>query len=197
MGFVPDSINRLIEQFAKFPGIGRKTARRMAFHLLNASDETAVQLAQAILDMKTKIKFCDICGGITEQETCEICLDSKRNRNLICVVEEAADIYAFERTNSFYGLYHVLGGVLSPLDGIGPDDLNIDSLLPRINHDSEIIVATNPSVEGETTALYLAKLLNSRGVIVTRLARGLPVGSDLEYTDDATLTRAIEGRTSL
>lgn len=197
MGFVPDSINRLIEQFAKFPGIGRKTARRMAFHLLNASDETAVQLAQAILDMKTKIRFCDICGGITEQETCEICLDSKRNRNLICVVEEAADIYAFERTNSFYGLYHVLGGVLSPLDGIGPDDLNIDSLLPRINHDSEIIVATNPSVEGETTALYLAKLLNSRGVIVTRLARGLPVGSDLEYTDDATLTRAIEGRTSL
>ena len=197
MGFVPDSINRLIEQFAKFPGIGRKTARRMAFHLLNASDETAVQLAQAILDMKTKIRFCDICGGITEQETCEICLDSKRNRNLICVVEEAADIYAFERTNSFYGLYHVLGGVLSPLDGIGPDDLNIDSLLPRINHDSEIIVATNPSVEGETTALYLAKLLNSRGVIVTRLARGLPVGSDLEYTDDATLIRAIEGRTSL
>ncbi len=197
MGFVPDSINRLIEQFAKFPGIGRKTARRMAFHLLNASDETAVQLAQAILDMKTKIKFCDICGGITEQETCEICLDSKRNRNLICVVEEAADIYTFERTNSFHGLYHVLGGVLSPLDGIGPDDLNIDSLLPRINHDSEIIVATNPSVEGETTALYLAKLLNSRGVIVTRLARGLPVGSDLEYTDDATLIRAIEGRTSL
>ncbi|MCK5330679.1 MAG: recombination protein RecR [Candidatus Marinimicrobia bacterium] len=197
MGFIPDSINRLIEQFAKFPGIGRKTARRMAFHLLNASDETAVQLAQAILDMKTKIRFCDICGGITEEETCEICLDSKRNRNLICVVEEAADIYAFERTNSFYGLYHVLGGVLSPLDGIGPDDLNIDSLLPRINHDSEIIVATNPSVEGETTALYLAKLLNSRGVIVTRLARGLPVGSDLEYTDDATLIRAIEGRTSL
>ena len=197
MGFVPDSINRLIEQFAKFPGIGRKTARRMAFHLLNASDETAVQLAQAILDMKTKIKFCDICGGITEQETCEICLDSKRNRNLICVVEEAADIYTFERTNSFHGLYHVLGGVLSPLDGIGPDDLNIDSLLPRINHDSEIIVATNPRVEGETTALYLAKLLNSRGVIVTRLARGLPVGSDLEYTDDATLIRAIEGRTSL
>lgn len=197
MGFVPDSINRLIEQFAKFPGIGRKTARRMAFHLLNASDETAVQLAQAILDMKTKIKFCDICGGITEQETCEICLDSKRNRNLICIVEEAADIYTFERTNSFHGLYHVLGGVLSPLDGIGPDDLNIDSLLPRINHDSEIIVATNPSVEGETTALYLAKLLNSRGVIVTRLARGLPVGSDLEYTDDATLIRAIEGRTSL
>lgn len=197
MGFIPDSINRLIEQFAKFPGIGRKTARRMAFHLMNASDETAVQLAQAILDMKTKIRFCDICGGITEQETCEICLDSKRNRNLICVVEEAADIYTFERTNSFYGLYHVLGGVLSPLDGIGPDDLNIDSLLPRINHDSEIIVATNPSVEGETTALYLAKLLNSRGVIVTRLARGLPVGSDLEYTDDATLIRAIEGRTSL
>ncbi|NQT96206.1 MAG: recombination protein RecR [Candidatus Marinimicrobia bacterium] len=197
MGFVPDSINRLIEQFAKFPGIGRKTARRMAFHLLNASDETAVQLAQAILDMKTKIRFCDICGGITEEETCEICLDSKRNRNLICVVEEAADIYTFERTNSFHGLYHVLGGVLSPLDGIGPDDLNIDSLLPRINEESEIIVATNPSVEGETTALYLAKLLNSRGVIVTRLARGLPVGSDLEYTDNATLIRAIEGRTSL
>lgn len=197
MGFVPDSVNRLIEQFAKFPGIGRKTARRMAFHLLSASDETAANLAQAVMEMKTKIIFCDICGGITEQETCEICLDFKRNKNLICIVEDPADIYAFERTNSYYGIYHVLGGVLSPLDGVGPDDLNIDSLLPRINEESEIIVATNPTVEGETTALYLAKLLNSRGALVTRLARGLPVGSDLEYTDDATLIRAIEGRTAL
>ncbi len=197
MGFIPESVNHLIDEFARFPGIGRKTARRMAFHLLKSSDETAARLAKAALEMKTKIVFCSVCGGISESDTCDICTDPKRNPDLVCIVEEPADIYAFERTNSFYGVYHVLGGVLSPLDGIGPDDLNIDNLLGRISENTEVIVATNPSVEGETTALYLAKLLNSRGVQVTRLARGLPVGSDLEYTDDATLIRAIEGRTTL
>ncbi|MFH1851141.1 MAG: recombination mediator RecR [Candidatus Neomarinimicrobiota bacterium] len=197
MGFLPDSVNHLIEQFAKFPGIGRKTARRMAFQVLNSTDQWAAQLAQAVLDMKTRIMFCSICGGITEQQVCDVCQDPKRNQNLICIVEDPADIYAFERTNSYYGVYHVLGGVLSPLDGIGPDDLNINTLLERVNPETEVIVATNPSVEGETTALYLAKLLNSRGASITRLARGLPVGSALEYTDDATLIRAIEGRTRL
>ena len=197
MGFVPDSVNRLIEQFAKFSGIGRKTARRMTFQVLKSSDESAAQLAKAILEMKTRIVFCDICGGISEHNTCDICQDSKRNTDLICVVEEPADIYAFERTNSFNGVYHVLGGVVSPLDGIGPDDLNINSLLGRVTTACEVIVSTNPSVEGETTALYLAKLLNSKVASITRLARGLPVGGDLEYTDDATLIRAIEGRTSI
>ncbi len=197
MGFIPESLNQLIEQFAKFPGIGRKTARRMAFHMLKSSDENAALLARAVMEMKTKIVFCDTCGGIAEDENCEICRDPKRNDNLICIVEEPADIYAFERTNSFYGIYHVLGGVLSPLDGIGPDDLNVDALLSRLHPETEIIVATNPSVEGETTALYLSKLLHGRVARVTRLARGIPVGGDLEYTDDATLIRAIEGRTSI
>lgn len=197
MGVIPDSLNQLIEQFAKFPGIGRKTAKRMAFHLLKASDENSAQLAKAVMEMKARIIFCEICGGISENEQCEICSDSKRNGNLICIVEEPADIYAFERTNSYYGIYHVLGGVLSPLDGVGPDDLNVDSLLSRVNPETEIIVATNPSVEGETTALYLSKLLHDKVTRVTRLARGLPVGGDLEYTDDATLIRAIEGRTSI
>ncbi len=197
MGAIPESVERLIDEFARFPGIGRKTARRMAFHILKASDENAAELARAVMDMKTKITFCTICGAISEEEICSICSDPKRKQDLMCIVEEPADIYAFERTNSFYGVYHVLGGVLSPLDGVGPDDLNVDTLLARVSADCEVIVATNPSVEGETTALYLAKLLNSRGVRVSRLARGLPVGSDLEYTDDATLIRAIEGRTKL
>ncbi len=197
MGLVPDSIEKLIEQFAKFPGIGKKTAQRMTFHVLKSPNENVARLAQAVLDVKTKIMSCSICGGITEVDACRICTDSKRNRNLICVVEEAADIYAFERTNMFNGVYHVLGGVLSPLDGIGPDELNIDGLLQRVKDGMEVVIATNPSIEGDTTALYLGKMLNEKDVRITRLARGMPVGSDLEYTDDATLIRAMEGRTLL
>jgi recombination protein RecR len=194
---IPDSINRLIEEFSRFPGIGRKTAQRMAFFVLKSTNEQAVQLAQATMDMKTKIKFCSICFGITEDNPCQICDDPRRDQSSICIVEEAADIYTFEKTNSFQGVYHVLGGVLSPLDGIGPDDLKINQLLDRTQSGYEVIIATNPSIEGEATSLYIGKLLHGKDVKVTRLARGLPMGGDLEYIDDATIMRAMEGRTVL
>ncbi len=193
----PQSVERLISEFAKFPGIGRKTAQRMAFHVLMSNNEHSAHLAQAVMDVKTKILLCSSCGGITEEDPCHICSDPKRDKNLICIVEDPADIYAFERMGIFRGLYHVLGGVISPLDGIGPDSLTIDRLLTRIQEGMEIILATNASIEGDTTALYLGKILNGKGVEVTRLARGIPVGGELEYIDEATLQRAIEGRTQL
>ena len=193
----PQSVERLISEFAKFPGIGKKTAQRMAFHVLMSNNEHSAHLAQAVMDVKTKILLCSSCGGITEDDPCHICSDPKRDKNLICIVEDPADIYAFERMGIFRGLYHVLGGVISPLDGIGPDSLTIDRLLTRIQEGMEIILATNASIEGDTTALYLGKLLNGKGVEVTRLARGIPVGGELEYIDEATLQRAIEGRTQL
>ena len=193
----PDSILRLIDRFSKFPGIGKKTAQRMAFHVLKDSKENAFSLAKAVKDVKSNIAACSLCGGITEQDPCTICDDPKRDNKLICVVEVPADIYAFERTSGFNGVYHVLGGVLSPLDGIGPDELNIDSLVDRANSGNEIVLALNPSIEGDTTCLYINKLLDESDVKITRLARGIPVGGELEYTDDATLLRAMEGRTSL
>ena len=193
----PQSVERLISEFAKFPGIGKKTAQRMAFHVLMSNNEHSAHLAQAVMDVKTKILLCSSCGGITEDDPCHICSDPKRDKNLICIVEDPADIYAFERMGIFRGLYHVLGGVISPLDGIGPDSLTIDRLLTRIQEGMEIILATNASIEGDTTALYLGKILNKKGVKVTRLARGIPVGGELEYIDEATLQRAIEGRTQL
>ncbi len=193
----PQSVERLISEFAKFPGIGKKTAQRMAFHILMSNNEHSAHLAQAVMDVKTKILLCSACGGITEDDPCHICSDPKRDKNLICIVEDPADIYAFERMGIFRGLYHVLGGVISPLDGIGPDSLTIDRLLTRIQEGMEIILATNASIEGDTTALYLGKILNGKGVEVTRLARGIPVGGELEYIDEATLQRAIEGRTQL
>ena len=197
MNTIPKSIVRLIEEFSRFPGIGRKTAQRMAFHVLKAPNDQAVQLSQSIMDMKTKIKFCSVCNGITEEYSCTICLDPKRDQKSICIVEDSADIYTFEKTNAFQGVYHVLGGVLSPLDGIGPEDLNIKSLLSRIEPGCEVVLATNPSIEGEATSLYIAKLLKKDSIKVTRLARGLPMGGDLEYIDEATIMRAIEGRTSI
>lgn len=197
MGFIPSSVEKLIGAFARFPGIGKKTAQRMAFHILKKNSDEAVHLAQAVMDVKTNILSCSICGGITEDDPCNICSDSKRQENLLCIVEEPSDIYPFEKTNSYRGKYHVLGGVLSPLDGIGPDDLTIDKLLDRVNTDMEVILATNASVEGEATALYISKLLKEIGVKSTRLARGLPVGGSLEYIDEATLIRAIEGRVAL
>ncbi|HCN25428.1 MAG TPA: recombination protein RecR [Candidatus Marinimicrobia bacterium] len=193
----PQSVERLISEFAKFPGIGKKTAQRMAFHILMSNNEHSAHLAQAVMDVKTKILLCSACGGITEDDPCHICSDPRRDKNLICIVEDPADIYAFERMGIFRGLYHVLGGVISPLDGIGPDSLTIDRLLTRIQEGMEIILATNASIEGDTTALYLGKILNKKGVKVTRLARGIPVGGELEYIDEATLQRAIEGRTQL
>ena len=191
----PDSIIRLIDRFSRFPGIGKKTAQRMAFHILKDSKKNAQSLADAVQDVKSSISGCSICGGITEDDPCIICSDSKRNKSLICVVEVPSDIFAFERTSGFNGVYHVLSGVLSPLDGIGPDELTIDSLVARLKPDDEIVLALNPSIEGDTTCLYISKLLSEKNIKISLLARGLPVGSELEYTDDATLMRAMEGRT--
>ena len=197
MNSLPDTIEKLIEGFSRFPGIGRKTAQRMIFNLLKSSSEEASNLAKSIMDMKSKIIFCKICHGITEKDPCLICKDIKRDSSLICVVEDPADIYTFEKSSIFNGYYHVLGGLLSPLDGIGPEDINISTLINRVKIGDEVIIATNPSIEGETTSLYIAKLLADKSINVTRLARGIPMGANLEYIDDATIQRAIEGRTAL
>ena len=197
MSLYPKSANLLIEQLAKLPGVGKATAQRLAFFILKSDQKENIALASAIKEIKENIRFCFECGIMSESEICNICTDQDRDNNIICVVEQPQDIYSFERTNSFKGKYHVLGGVLSPLDGIGPDDLNLDNLYKRAVSGMEVILATNPSVEGDTTCLYLSKKLEELGVNVTRLARGLPVGSDLEYMDELTLVRAMEGRTSV
>lgn len=195
MQTLPASANKLIEELSRLPGIGKKTAQRLAFHILKVDTSIVYRLSDSLKDVKNKVRSCSSCGGITEEETCVICNDPKRDNNQLCIVEDAPDIYVFERTNIFKGIYHVLGGALSPLDGIGPDELNMDRLMDRIEPGMEIIIATNPTVEGETTALYISKKLSDSDVKVTRLARGIPVGGDLEYTDEATLIRAMEGRT--
>ena len=195
MQTLPASANKLIEELSRLPGIGKKTAQRLAFHLLKADTSIVYRLSDSLKDVKNKVRSCSSCGGITEDETCIICNDPRRDNNQLCIVEDAPDIYVFERTNIFKGTYHVLGGALSPLDGIGPDELNMGRLMDRIKPGMEIIIATNPTVEGETTALYISKKLSDSDVKVTRLARGIPVGGDLEYTDEATLIRAMEGRT--
>ncbi len=197
MSSIPDTIEKLIEEFSRFPGIGRKTAQRMTFNVLKSSTEEASTLAKAIIDMKSKIKFCNICHGITEENPCLICKDVKRDPSLICVIEDPADIYTLEKNRIFNGLYHVLGGLLSPLDGIGPEDININTLINRLKPGYEVIIATNSSIEGETTSLYIAKLLNEKSINITRLATGIPMGTNLEYIDDATIQRAIEGRTAI
>ena len=197
MNSFPDSLNNLIDEFSRFPGIGKKTAQRMAFYVLNSTNNLADELSHAIQSLKSKIRFCEKCHGISEDVLCQICSDPRRESTSICVVENPADIYTFEKTNIFKGLYHVLGGVLSPLDGIGPDDLNINSLIERVNTDDEILVATNATIEGEATCLYLANILEKESVRVTRLARGLPIGGDLEFVDDATIMRAIEDRSAM
>ena len=191
-----DSIEKLIEEFSKFPGIGKKTAQRMAFYVLKQRQGESEALAQAILDVKSKVSYCSVCFNITEDDPCIICKDEKKDRSTICVVEEANDVVALERTSQYKGLYHVLGGVLSPLDGIGPEDLKIKELLSRLKDKQikEVIIATNPSAEGEATAIYLSKLIKPLGVKVTRIARGLPAGGDLEYADQTTLANALEGR---
>ena len=197
MSLYPKSANILIEQLAKLPGVGKATAQRLAFFILKSNQQDNVNLAHAIKEIKEKITFCIDCGIMAESEICSICLDENRDEKIICVVEEPQDIYSFEKTNSFKGRYHVLGGVLSPLDGVGPDELNIENLYNRVESGMEVILATNPSVEGDTTCLYLSGKLEDRGVKVTRLARGIPVGSDLEYMDELTLVRAMEGRTTI
>ena len=197
MNSFPESVNQLIRELSRLPGIGQKTAQRLTFHILKSDQNDVERLARSLMDIKEKTGSCTICGAITETDPCGICSDSKRDDYLICIVEDAQDIYAFEKTNSFRGKYHVLGGVISPLDGIGPDDLNLEKLYDRIESGTEIVLATNPSIEGDTTALYLAKVLTKKKVKITRLARGIPVGSEIEYMDEITLIRAMEGRTIL
>jgi recombination protein RecR len=197
--FAARSVAQLIEELMRLPGVGEKTAQRLAFHLLKASKQEAEALALAILAVKEKIRHCSQCHGITEEDPCSICSDSKRDRTLLSVVEEPADIFAFEKLREYRGLYHVLGGALSPLEGVGPEDLTISQLVARLQGGEiqEVIVATNPNLEGEATAMYLSKVLRPLSVKVTRLAHGLPIGSALEYADEVTLLKSLEGRREL
>ncbi len=190
---------RLIEQFERLPGIGRKTAQRLAFFVLDLPPGEAEQFAAAILEARQTIHCCSICQDLTDGDVCAICAASERDRATICVVEDPRDVAAIERTREYNGLYHVLHGVISPMDGVGPDQLRVKELLARLSNEAveEVIMATNPTVEGEATALYLARLIAPLGVRVTRLAYGIPVGGDLEYADDVTLSRALEGRSEL
>lgn len=198
MLFTSEALQQLIEEFARLPGIGRKTAQRLALHVLKQPREDAVRMARALVNVKDRTRTCSVCCNITEADPCAICASPKRDRTVICVVEEPNDVLALEKTNDFRGLYHVLGGSLSPLDGIGPDELKIKELLARLAGEvTEVILAMNPNVEGEATTLYLGRLLKPLGVKVTRIARGLPVGGDLEFADEATLSRALEGRIAL
>jgi recombination protein RecR len=191
----PESLARLIDELKKLPGIGGKSAQRLAFHVLRGSREDAERLCTAVLDVKDRVTYCSTCNTITDVDPCRFCADSSRDTGLICVVEEPQNVTAIEKTREFKGVYHVLMGTLSPLQGIGPDDLKIKGLLARVtNGVHEIILATNPTVEGEATALYLARLLKPLGVKVTRIATGVPVGSDLEYADEITVHKALEGR---
>jgi recombination protein RecR len=192
----PPSMARLVEQLTRLPGIGEKTATRMAFHILRAEREYAQALAEAVIAVRNDTKLCSQCFALTEEDPCRLCTDLERASDVVCVVEDPADLLAVERAGSFRGRYHVLHGTIAPLDGIGPDDLKIQPLLVRIRERNvhEVIVATNPTVEGEATAIYLAKLLKPLGVRVTRIAHGIPVGGDLEYTDVMTVGRALDGR---
>ena len=190
------SIERLIESFEKLPSIGHKTAIRLAFHMLDMSSEEIEEFTKSITDAKQKLKFCSICFNISDTDPCPICNDSKRDQSTICVVEDVRDIMAMERTHEYKGVYHVLHGTISPMNGIGPDDIKIKELLNRVRDSKikEVIIATNPRVEGEATSIYLAKLLKAFDIKVTRIAHGIPVGGDLEYTDEVTLMKAMEGR---
>ncbi len=191
-------LSRLIEQFERLPGVGRKSAQRLALHILNLPEGEAEAFAQAVLDARTQIHHCSVCCNLTDAEVCPVCAKSSRDHSTICVVEDPRDVIAIERTNEFKGVYHVLHGVISPMDGIGPEQLRVKELLARANDQlTEVIMATNPTVEGEATAMYLSRLLKPMGVKCTRLAFGIPVGGDLEYADDVTLGRAIDGRSEM
>lgn len=189
-------VQDLVDELAKLPGIGPKTAQRLAFHILKTEDVDAKRLAEAILEAKEKIRFCEKCFNLSTADLCDFCSDPRRDSTVVCVVEEPRDIWAIEKTGEFRGRYHVLGGALSPIDGIGPDDLRLSELIERLGPDEikEIIVATNPNVEGDATAAYIARLMGPLGVEVSRISSGLPVGGDLEYADEVTLGRALEGR---
>ncbi|HHT49917.1 MAG TPA: recombination protein RecR [Eubacteriaceae bacterium] len=199
MSFYAAPIAKLIEEFNKLPGIGNKTAQRLAFHILNGSKENAYNLSEAIIEAKEKIKHCSICYNITDTDPCDICKDPKRDNKTLCVVQVPRDIFAIEKTREFKGKYHVLHGAISPMEGIGPNEIYIKELLARLQNTKvkELILATNPTIEGEATAMYIGKLVKPLGIKVTRLASGIPIGGDLEYTDEITLIKALEGRREL
>jgi recombination protein RecR len=197
MNFYTNAILKLIEEFEKLPGIGHKTAQRLAYHVLNLPLSKAETLSNAIIDAKKKIKFCSICSNLTEEDPCNICNNPKRDKSTICVVENPKDIIIIEKMQEYKGLYHVLNGVISPMSGIGPNEINIKNLISRIGKDDmvkEVILATNTSIEGEATAVYISKIIKNPLLKVTRIAHGIPIGGDLEYTDEITLAKALEGR---
>jgi recombination protein RecR len=186
----------LIDELSRLPGVGPKSAQRIAFYLLQTDDDQAIKLANVLREVKERVRFCEVCGNVSEEDRCNICRDTRRNQTMICVVEESKDVQAIERTREYRGLYHVLGGAISPIEGIGPDQLRIKELLTRLSNAQvvEVIIATDPNMEGEATATYIARMLSHLGINVTRLASGLPVGGDLEYADEVTLGRAFAGR---
>ena len=195
----PKPLARLINEMSKVPGIGTKTAQRLSFYILSLEDKEAEQLASAILTAKKEMKYCSVCGNLTDEDPCAICSDKSRKADTICVVESPKDVMAMERIREYNGLYHVLHGVISPMEGIGPEDINLMSLLKRLqaNDIKELIIATNPNIEGEATAMYIARLVKPSGIKVSRIAHGIPVGGDLEYADEVTLLKAMEGRREL
>ena len=195
----PKPLAKLINELSKLPGIGSKSAQRLAFHILALEDGEAEQLAEAITTAKREMKYCSVCGNLTDEDPCAICSDSSRREDIICVVESPRDVMAMERIKEYNGLYHVLHGVISPMEGIGPEDINLKSLIQRLqaNDVKELIIATNPNIEGEATAMYIARLIKPAGIKVTRIAHGIPVGGDLEYADEVTLLKSLEGRREL
>ena len=195
----PRPLGILINELSKLPGIGGKTAQRLAFHILSLVDKEAEQLAQSIVNAKQQMKYCSVCGNLTDTDPCAICSDAQRRQDIICVVESPRDVMAMERIKEFNGLYHVLHGVISPMEGIGPEDINLKSLISRLqeNDVKELIIATNPNIEGEATAMYIARLIKPAGIKVSRIAHGIPVGGDLEYADEVTLLKSLEGRRQL
>ncbi len=199
MLYTSPAIERAIEQLSRLPGIGRKSAQRLVFYLLKIPEDQVAELAQSLTELKQKVRYCSVCFNLTEEDPCPICRDPARDRSTICVVEQPNDVLALEKTGQYRGLYHVLGGSLSPLDGIGPENLRVRELVQRLQGGEvrEVIVATNPNAEGEATAIYLAQLIKPLGIKLSRIARGIPVGSDLEYADEITLARALEGRIDL
>lgn len=196
MEYLANTVVELIEELSKLPGIGRKTAQRLAFHIINKSEDEAMKLANAIVKAKRNTKYCSVCCNLTDVDPCASCASKKRDRSVICVVEDPRDVMAIERTRDYNGMYHVLHGNISPMDGIGPEEIKVKELIMRLNDPEveEIILATNPTIEGEATAMYISKLVKPMGIKVTRLAYGIPVGGDLEYADEVTLSKAIEGR---
>jgi len=199
MKYYAKPLTKLIAELGKLPGIGGKTAQRLAFHILSLSEDEANSLANAITEAKKSMHYCSVCGNLTDTDPCQVCSDSARDHSVICVVESPRDVSAMERIREFQGVYHVLNGAISPMDGVGPEDINLRSLIVRLQETDvkEVILATNPNIEGEATAMYIAKLLKPAGIKVTRIAHGLPVGGDLEYADEVTLSKAMEGRREL